>query len=162
MPGMGSLSQKPARNRRNQRSSMSLCLCSVWSKTLNSSSQSPLRSVCAQFTCLCVHICAKRIEAEATPSLSLLTGTTLKPLPVNNIDHLFNSAAHPYNTGPPGRVITTTKSEQLFRNSPRNVAKSQKCWFSLRTLQLQIQLNDHVTCLKNCEEFGFVRNNLVG
>lgn len=70
-PGTGSLSQKPARNGRNQRSSMSLCLCSVWSKTPNSSSQSPRRSVCAQFTCLFVHICAKPMESKATLSLCL-------------------------------------------------------------------------------------------
>lgn len=57
MPGMESLSQTPARSRRKQRSSTSLCLCSAWLRTPNSSSLSPLRWACVcVFTCQCVHL----------------------------------------------------------------------------------------------------------
>lgn len=55
MPGMESLCRTPARSRRKQRSSTSLCLCSAWSRTPNSSSPSPLRCVHV-FTCQRVYL----------------------------------------------------------------------------------------------------------
>lgn len=75
-------------------------------------------SVCVQFTCLCVHICAKQIEAAAALSIRLETGPTWTPLPVNNINHLKTVS---YKTGPPGRIKTERRSQRVFRNSPRNV-----------------------------------------
>lgn len=71
MPGMESLSQTPARSKRKQRSSTSLCPCSAWSKTPNSSSQSPLRSVH-----VITYVCGKPIRSQMGSSKPTITDAT--------------------------------------------------------------------------------------